>query len=102
MLEVLAFLFLCWVGFIVLGIVIVFSTPLGDYSLLPVIFPGFTSEGQLIFNRPADRFPHKVFQIYTNAGGHCEFSNSELAAVFEALPGEFEACISARNAPRQL
>ena len=27
----------------------------------------------------------KLFQLYTNAGGHCEFSNSELAAVFEAL-----------------
>ena len=32
-----------------------------------------------------ERDRHKVFQIYTNAGGHCEFSNSELAAVFEAL-----------------
>jgi hypothetical protein len=27
----------------------------------------------------------KLFQIYTNAGGHCQFSNSELAAAFEAL-----------------
>ncbi len=27
----------------------------------------------------------KLFQIYTNAAGHCEFSKSELAAAFEAL-----------------
>jgi hypothetical protein len=27
----------------------------------------------------------KLFQIYTNAGGHCEFSRSELTAAFEAL-----------------
>ena len=27
----------------------------------------------------------KLFQIFTNAGGHCEFSNSEVAAAFEAL-----------------
>ena len=27
----------------------------------------------------------KLFQIYTNAGGHCEFSNSEIAAAFAAL-----------------
>ncbi len=27
----------------------------------------------------------KLFQIYTNAGGHCQFSNSELAAAFGAL-----------------
>jgi len=26
-----------------------------------------------------------LFQIYTNANGHCQFSNSELAAAFDAL-----------------
>jgi hypothetical protein len=32
-----------------------------------------------------ERDQRKLFQLYTNAGGHCEFSNSELAAAFEAL-----------------
>ena len=32
-----------------------------------------------------ERDRRKLFQIYTNAGGHCEFSNSEIAAAFEAL-----------------
>jgi hypothetical protein len=32
-----------------------------------------------------ERDQRKLFQIYTNAGGHCQFSNSELAAAFEAL-----------------
>jgi hypothetical protein len=32
-----------------------------------------------------ERDQRKLFQIYTNAGGHCEFSNSELAAAFETL-----------------
>ncbi len=27
----------------------------------------------------------RLFQLFTNAGGHCEFSNSELAAAFAAL-----------------
>ncbi len=32
-----------------------------------------------------ERDQRKLFQIYTNAGGHCQFSNSELAAAVEAL-----------------
>jgi hypothetical protein len=35
------------------------------------------------FSEEHDR--RKLFQIYTNAGGHCEFSNSEIAAAFAAL-----------------
>jgi hypothetical protein len=35
------------------------------------------------FTEEHDR--RKLFQIYTNAAGHCEFSKSELAAAFEAL-----------------
>jgi hypothetical protein len=32
-----------------------------------------------------ERDGRKLFQLFTNAGGHCEFSNSEIAAAFEAL-----------------
>ncbi len=35
------------------------------------------------FGEEGDR--GKLFQIFTNAGGHCQFSKSELAAAFEAL-----------------